>query len=225
MRIGNQWKDATGGQMRPVLNPATGEAFAEVPEGTREDAQAALEAAALAQLAWAALSGVQRAAYIKRIATLIREDADRLTRLVVQEQGKPLFEAQGEIGGTAEFFDYFATFARAAIGEIIASDSPNEDIWIRSVPYGVVVGIIPWNYPAALFARKVAPALMAGNTIVIKPYEDTPLSSLALARIVENAGVPTGVVNVVTGAGTVVGDALVRDDITPTRPFQLHKEL
>ncbi len=214
MRIGGQWRDATGGQTRPVLNPATGEAFAEVPEGTREDAHAALEAAANAQPAWAALAGVQRATYIKRIAALIREDADRLARLVVQEQGKPLFEAQGEIGGTAEFFDYFATFARAATGEIIASDSPDEDIWIRSVPYGVVVGIIPWNYPAALFARKVAPALMAGNTIVIKPHEDTPLSSLALAKIVEAAGIPAGVVNVVTGAGTVVGDALVRDDIT-----------
>ncbi len=214
MRIGAQWREASGGRTRSVLNPATGEAFAEVPEGTREDAHAALEAAFQAQPAWAALSGVQRAAYLKRIAALIRKDADRLARLVVQEQGKPFFEAQGEIGGTSEFFEYFATFARAPMGEILAADTPNEDIWIRNVPYGVVVGIIPWNYPAALFSRKVAPALMAGNTIVIKPHEDTPLSSLALAKVVEAAGVPPGVVNVVTGAGTEVGDALVRDDIT-----------
>jgi lactaldehyde dehydrogenase / glycolaldehyde dehydrogenase len=214
MRIDAQWCGASGGRTRPVLNPATGEAFAEVPEGTREDAHAALEAAQKAQPAWEALSGIQRAGYIRRIAALIREDADRLVKLVVQEQGKPLTEARGEIGGTSEFFEYFATFARAAIGEIIAADSPNEDIWIRNVPYGVVVGIIPWNYPAALFARKVAPALMAGNTIVIKPHEDTPLSSLALAKIVEAAGVPPGVVNVVTGAGIEVGAALVRDDIT-----------
>ncbi len=214
MRIGTEWRATSTGRTRTVINPATEDTLAEVPEGTREDAHAALEAAQKAQPAWEALSGVQRASYLKRIAALIRENADRLARLVVQEQGKPLYEAQGEIGGTAEFFDYFATFARAATGEIMAADAPNEDIWIRKVPYGVVVGIIPWNYPAALFARKVAPALMAGNTIVIKPHEDTPLSSLALTKLVEQAGVPAGVVNVVTGAGTEVGDALVRDDIT-----------
>ncbi|MDP9311714.1 MAG: aldehyde dehydrogenase family protein, partial [Chloroflexota bacterium] len=198
--IGGEWRSATGGGMRPVLNPATGEAFANVPEGSREDARAALEAAQAAQPAWEALTGVQRADYLKRIAELIRQDAERLARIVVQEQGKPLVEARGEIAGSAGFFDYFTSFARAPMGEIIPSDNANEDIWIRNVPYGVVVGIIPWNYPAALFARKVAPALMAGNTIVIKPHEDTPLSSLELAKIVEAAGVPRGVVNVVTGA-------------------------
>jgi lactaldehyde dehydrogenase/glycolaldehyde dehydrogenase len=144
----------------------------------------------------------------------ITADSERLARLVVQEQGKPLVEARGEIAGTAGFFEYFTTFARAPLGEIVASDNRDEDIWIRNVPFGVVVGIIPWNYPAALFARKVAPALMAGNTIVVKPHEDTPLSALALAKICEEAGVPPGVVNVVTGAGTVVGEALVRDEIT-----------
>jgi lactaldehyde dehydrogenase/glycolaldehyde dehydrogenase len=214
MLIGGEWRGSSDGHTRPVLNPATGEAFAEVPEGTREDAVAALEAAQAAQPAWEALTGVQRAAYLQRIVALIREDTERLARLVVKEMGKPLVEARGEIGGTAGFFEYFTSFARAQVGEIIASDNTNEDIWIRNVPYGVVVGIIPWNYPAALFARKVAPALMAGNTIVIKPHEDTPLSALALAKICEDAGVPAGVVNVVTGAGTVVGDALVRSRIT-----------
>jgi lactaldehyde dehydrogenase/glycolaldehyde dehydrogenase len=214
MSIGGEWRGSSSGRTRSVLNPANGEAFAEVPEGTREDAHAALVAAREAQPAWEALTGIQRADYLKRIADLIRENAERLARLVVQEQGKPLVEARGEIGGTAGFFDYFSSFARAPIGEIIASDNADEDIWIRNVPYGVVVGIIPWNYPAALFARKVAPALMAGNTIVIKPHEDTPLSAIELMKIVEAAGVPPGVVNVVTGAGVEVGDALVRDDIT-----------
>ncbi|MDQ3928335.1 MAG: aldehyde dehydrogenase [Chloroflexota bacterium] len=214
MRIGSEWRGSSDGQTRPVLNPATGEAFAEVPEGTREDARAALEAAQAAQPAWEALTGVQRAAYVQRVVQLVREDSERLARLVVREQGKPLVEARGEIGGTAGFFEYHTSFARAQVGEIVASDNPNEDIWVRNVPYGVVVGIIPWNYPSALFARKVAPALMAGNTIVVKPHEDTPLSALALAKICEDAGIPPGVVNVVTGAGTVVGDALVRDRIT-----------
>ena len=214
MRIGTEWRVSSDGRTRAVVNPATGEAFAEVPEGTREDGHAALEAAQAAQPAWEALTGVQRAAYLKRIAELIRQDSERLARLVVQEQGKPLVEARGEVQGTTGFFEYFTSFARAQMGEIVASDNSNEDIWIRNVPYGVVVGIIPWNYPAALFARKVAPALMAGNTIVIKPHEDTPLSSIELAKICEAAGVPAGVVNVVTGAGAVVGDALVRDEIT-----------
>jgi len=214
MLIGGEWRGASDGRTRPVLNPATGDAFAEVPEATPGDARAALEAARAAQPAWEALSGVQRAAYLQRIAELVKGDAERLARLVVSEQGKPLVEARGEIGGTAGFFEYFTTFARAEIGEIVASDNADEDIWIRNVPYGVVAGIIPWNYPAALFARKVAPALMAGNTIVIKPHEDTPLSAIELAKLCEAAGLPAGVVNVVTGAGTVVGDALVRDPIT-----------
>jgi lactaldehyde dehydrogenase/glycolaldehyde dehydrogenase len=214
MRIGAEWRAAGDGRTRPVVNPATGETFAEVPEGTVADARAALEAAQAAQPAWAALTGVARAAYLTRIAERIRADAERLARLVVQEQGKPLVEARGEIAGTAGFFEYFTSFARAPMGELIPSDNKDEEIWIRNVPFGVVVGIIPWNYPAALFARKVAPALMAGNTIVIKPHEDTPLSALALARICEAAGLPPGVVNVVTGAGVVVGDALVRDTIT-----------
>jgi lactaldehyde dehydrogenase/glycolaldehyde dehydrogenase len=214
MRIGGEWRGAGDGRTRPVLNPATGDAFAVVPEGTREDARAALEAAQAAQPAWEALTGVERAAYLRRIVERITADSERLARLVVQEQGKPLVEARGEIAGTAGFFEYFTTFARSPLGEIVASDNRDEDIWIRNVPFGVVVGIIPWNYPAALFARKVAPALMAGNTIVVKPHEDTPLSALALAKICEEAGVPPGVVNVVTGAGTVVGEALVRDEIT-----------
>ncbi|HET7081130.1 MAG TPA: aldehyde dehydrogenase, partial [Chloroflexia bacterium] len=214
MRIGGEWRGAGDGRTRPVLNPATGDAFDVVPEGTREDARAALEAAQAAQPAWEALTGVERAAYVRRIVERITAGSERLARLVVQEQGKPLVEARGEIAGTAGFFEYFTTFARAPLGEIVASDNRDEDIWIRNVPFGVVVGIIPWNYPAALFARKVAPALMAGNTIVVKPHEDTPLSALALAKICEEAGVPPGVVNVVTGAGTVVGEALVRDEIT-----------
>jgi lactaldehyde dehydrogenase/glycolaldehyde dehydrogenase len=214
MRIGAEWCNARSGATRPVINPATGEAFAEVPEGSPEDARAALAAARDAQPAWEALTGVQRAGYLKRIAELVREDAEHLARVIVREQGKPLVEARGEVGGTAGFFDYYTSFARAPMGEILPSDNSNEEIWTRNVPYGVVVGIIPWNYPAALFARKVAPALMAGNTIVIKPHEDTPLSAIELAKIVERARVPPGVVNVVTGAGTVVGDALVRDRIT-----------
>ena len=214
MRIGAEWRGSSDGAKRHVLDPSTGEPFAEVPEATTEDAHAALVAARDAQRAWEVRPGIERAAYLTRIAELIRENVDRLARVVVREQGKPLHEAEGEINGTAGFFEYFATFARGQMGEIMAADNPDEDIWVRNVPYGVVLGIIPWNYPAALFARKVAPALMAGNAIVIKPSDETPLSSLELARLCEEAGVPAGLVNVVTGRGSVIGDFMVRDRIT-----------
>jgi hypothetical protein len=130
------------------------------------------------------------------------------------EQGKTITEARGEIAGTAGFFDYYASFERAQVGAMFAPDGTGEQLFVKSVPYGVVAAITPWNFPAAIFARKVAPAIMAGNAIVLKPHENTPLTALAIARIVEEAGVPDGVVNVVTGAGRTIGDALVRHPFT-----------
>src|SRR4051812_13837628 len=212
MYIGGEW--VTAHETRPVLNPATEEVVAEAPEGDPSHAQQALEAARDAQRAWAKRSYLDRAGVVREVVALINEQAEELARLVVAEQGKTITEARGEIGGTAGFFEYYTSFARGQIGALYAPDAPGEQIVSRLVPYGVVAGIIPWNYPAALFARKVGPAIMAGNSIVLKPHEDTPLSALALARICEEAGVPPGVVNVVTGAGRVVGDALVRHPIT-----------
>ncbi|MEP6696175.1 MAG: aldehyde dehydrogenase [Pseudonocardiales bacterium] len=212
MFIGGRWVSAE--ETRPVLNPATEEVIAEAPEGDATHVQQALESAQAAQREWAGRSYVERAAVVRAVVARIRERAEDLARLVVAEQGKTITEARGEIGGTAGFFEYYTSFERGQIGAMYAPDSPGEQILSRLVPYGVVVGIIPWNYPAALFARKVGPAIMAGNAIVLKPHEDTPLSALALARICEEAGVPAGVVNVVTGAGRVVGDALVRNPIT-----------
>ncbi len=212
--IGDSWRAGSDGTVRPVINPATGTAFAEVAEASAADAHDALAAAAVAQPAWRRRTGPQRAAYLLRIAELIRRDAELLARQVVQEQGKPLALARGEVDFAARFFDYFATFARGVTGEIMASDQPDQDVLIRTAPHGVVVGLTAWNFPAALFARKVAPAIMAGNCIVVKPHEDTPLTALALGRITQEAGLPPGVVNVVCGAGLTVGAALVRDPIT-----------
>ena len=213
MYIGGSW--LTTEQKRLVINPANESTIAEVPEAEAEHAAQALEAAQKAQREWARKTGPERGAVLRAVAEKIRESKEDLAQLVVAEQGKTITEARGEVGDAAAgFFDYYATFERAQVGSMFAPDEPNEQLFVRSVPYGVVVGIIPWNYPAALFARKVAPAIMAGNTIVLKPHEDTPLVALALARIVEEAGVPPGVVNVVTGAGRVVGDALVRHSIT-----------
>ena len=213
MYIGGSW--VTANETRPVINPADESVIATVPEADEGYAEQALEAARIAQKDWSRRSGPERGAVLRAVAVGIRARQEELARLVVAEQGKTITEARGEIGDAATgFFEYYATFERAQVGTMFAPDEPNEQLFVRSVPYGVVVGIIPWNYPAALFARKVAPAIMAGNTIVLKPHEDTPLSALALVRIVEEAGVPPGVVNVVTGAGRVVGDALVGNPIT-----------
>jgi lactaldehyde dehydrogenase/glycolaldehyde dehydrogenase len=214
MAKGNGWRmlingsEAGATEHRDVINPATGAVIASVPEATLDQVDAALAAARRAQPDWGALAPIERAAFMRRIAELIRRDAEDLARLVVSEQGKPISEARGEVGGAAEFFSYFAEFARRIQGEILPSDARDEQIWIQRVPVGVVVGIIPWNYPAALVSRKVAPAMIAGDTIVLKPHELTPLSALFMARLFQEAGVPPGVVNIVTGAGATVGDRL-----------------
>ena len=214
--LDEQWRMLIDGALldapkrREVVNPATGLAFASAPEATIEHADRALAAARRAQPEWGRRAPIERAAVMRRIATLIRRDADELARLVVSEQGKPISEARGEIGGAAEFFDYFSEFARRIEGEILPSDVRDEQVWVQRVPVGVVVGIIPWNYPAALVSRKIAPAMIAGNTIVLKPHELTPLSALFMARLFIEAGVPSGVVNIITGAGDRIGAHLVK---------------
>ncbi|MDB5860385.1 MAG: aldehyde dehydrogenase [Ramlibacter sp.] len=215
MRVGAEWVGPESRATTQVINPATGETIAEVPVAIDDDAQAALEAARRAQPGWAALPQVERARRLGRVAGLVRADSERLARLVSLEVGKPMRESRFEIDGwTAGFFDYFASFGRAATGEILPSDNRGEEVAIRKVPYGVCVGITPWNFPSAMPARKLAPALLAGNAMVVKPSSTTPLSALALAEILEQAGIPAGVVSVLSGPGGRLGDALVRNPIT-----------
>jgi lactaldehyde dehydrogenase/glycolaldehyde dehydrogenase len=212
MYIGGSW--VTAEETTPVVNPANESIVAEVPEASVSQAEEALRAAQNAQKGWARMSGVERGALLRAIAAGIRDRKEELARLVVSEQGKTITEARGEIDGAAAFFDYYAGYDRAQVGTMFAPDGRGEQLYIKSIPYGVVVAITPWNFPAAIFARKVAPAIMAGNSIVLKPSQETPLAALALARIVEAAGAPPGVVNVVTGGGRTVGNALVTHPIT-----------
>jgi len=175
MRVGEAWVTADERTTAPVVNPSTGETFVEVPQATVQDAEQALEAARRAQPEWAAMTPGERAKYLKRVAELIRGDSDRLARIISLEEGKPLRESRFEIEGwTAGFFEYYSGFARAAQGEILPSDNRGEEIEIRKVPYGVCVAITPWNFPSAMIARKVAPALIAGNAMVVKPSSTTP---------------------------------------------------
>ena len=191
-----------------VVNPATGRLVAEVPNGTETDAAAAVSAAAHAQKKWGELPAIKRAGHLREIAEGIRHNRDSLARIIAEEQGKILSLATIEVDFSADYIDYMAEFARRYEGEIIQSDRPGENILLYKMPIGVVAGILPWNFPFFLIARKMAPALVTGNTIVVKPSSETPNNACAFAKIVSETSLPKGVFNLVTGPGPVVGRAL-----------------
>jgi lactaldehyde dehydrogenase / glycolaldehyde dehydrogenase len=214
---------------RPVENPATGRPIAEVPEADDEHVERAVTAAHRAQKEWGRRSYPQRAAILQEIVRQTEIHAEELAQIVVAEQGKTIVEARGEIGGVVAFFDYAISQKFRTTGEVAAPSAAGEQLVVREVPVGVVAAIIPWNFPAAIFARKVAPALMAGNAIVVKPSELTPLSSLALAKVCQLAGLPRGLVTVITGGGRTVGKALVEhplvDMVTVTGSTRAGREI
>jgi lactaldehyde dehydrogenase/glycolaldehyde dehydrogenase len=213
MLIGAEWVRAE--RTRDVEDPATGEVVAAVPEGTAEHVDAAVAAAADAQRRWARRPHPERAEVLAAVVAAVGRHAEELARLVVAEQGKTIVEARGEVAGVQAFFDFAASHHKfRAVGELVAPSRPDELLAVREEPLGVVAAITPWNYPAAIVARKLGPALMAGNAVVLKPSETTPLSALAIARICRLAGVPDGLVNVVTGDGPTVGNALVTHPTT-----------
>lgn len=209
MFIGGQWTSGSAQAVITVENPATEEVIATIPEGGAEDAHAALAAAKRAQPSWAALPAIKRGEAVLALADKVEEHAEALARILTLEQGKPISQARGEVGAVLMFLRHHAGAARRIEGDIISSDNVDEEIHIRRHPYGVVVGLTAWNYPAALAARKLAPALVAGNTFVLLSHEITPVSGLFLAHLAKEAGLPDGVFNVVTGRGPVVGQALV----------------
>lgn len=214
MFIDGAWVSNGSRALIEVENPATEAILGTIPEGTVDDAQAALEAAHRAQPAWAARPAAERAALVSKLAQAVTDRTQDLARIVTLEQGKPLDQARGEIGAVAGFLNYAASNARRIEGDIITSDNRNEEIHIRRHPYGVVVGLTSWNYPAALAARKLGPALVTGNTFVLLAHEITPLSGLALAQLADQVGFPAGVFNVVTGRGRVVGQAMVESPLS-----------
>ena len=213
MFVDGKWVPSGTGARIAVENPANEAVIGSIPEGSSEDAIAALEAAQRAQPAWAARPAIERADAVRALAGLVQAERDSLARLVTLEQGKPLDQARGEIGAVITFLTYAAEAARRIDGDIVTSDNRDEEIHIRRHPYGVVVGLTAWNYPAALAARKLGPALVAGNTFVLLSHEITPFSGLALAALAERVGLPNGVFNVVTGRGPVVGRAMVESPL------------
>lgn len=208
MYINGEFVESSSGKWINVLNPSTEEVISRQPEGTIEDVNRALDAAKAAQKGWAALPACTRAGYLKKLADGIRKRRETFIDIIMREQGKTLSWATVEVDVTAEYFDYMASFARHIEGEVIPSDRPNETIILTKRPIGVVAGILPWNFPFFLIARKAGAALIAGCTIVIKPSQLTPENCTEFAHVVEESGLPKGVINIVTGRGSVIGNEM-----------------
>jgi succinate-semialdehyde dehydrogenase/glutarate-semialdehyde dehydrogenase len=206
--IDGRWIAAQDGRTLAVSDPATGDVFAQVPDSGAADALAALEAAHAAFKTWRKVPAKQRAQIIKRWNDLIVAQIEDLGRLISSEQGKPLAEGKGEVLYAASYVEWFAEEATRAIGEIIPAPVPGRRMFAQLEPVGVIAAITPWNFPAAMIARKIAPALAAGCTVVCKPAEDTPLTSLALVKLAEQAGVPPGVLNIVTASRERAGEVV-----------------
>lgn len=206
--VNGQWVAAGSKRTAEVLNPATGEVLGTVPQMDTTDVRLAIEAAHAALPAWRALTARERATALKRLHALMLEHQEDLATIMTAEQGKPLAEARGEITYAAGFVEWFAEEARRVYGDIIPGHAKDRRILVLKQPVGVVAAITPWNFPSAMITRKLGPALAAGCTIVIKPALQTPFSALALAELGERAGLPPGVLNVVTGRGTVIGQEL-----------------
>ncbi|MDR6432464.1 aldehyde dehydrogenase [Brucella pseudogrignonensis] len=192
-----------------VLNPATGDLLGRVPDANESDVNSAVKAARKAQTAWEKLPAIQRAGYLRQISAKLREHRVELADIIIKEQGKTAGLAQVEVDFTADYIDYMAEWARRLEGEVLTSDRPNETMLLLRKPIGVVAGILPWNFPFFLIARKLAPALITGNTIVIKPSEETPINAFVFAQLVDETDLPAGVFNLVGGRGASCGEALV----------------
>lgn len=188
-----------------VENPANQNLLAYVPQSNAAEVNRAIEAANRAQIEWAKKPAIERAKCLNEIADKIRQNAKKLAEIIVQEQSKVAALAEIEVNFTADYFDYMAEWARRLEGEILQSDRPNENIFLFRKPVGVVAGILPWNFPFFLIARKMAPALLTGNTIVIKPSEETPINCFEFALLVAETSLPAGVLNMVGGKGDVGG--------------------
>jgi succinate-semialdehyde dehydrogenase/glutarate-semialdehyde dehydrogenase len=217
--IDGAWTDAASGATLAVHNPATGALIATVPDAGATETRAAIAAADAAFADWKRRSAEERARLLKRWFALMLEHQDDLALLMTCEQGKPLAEARGEIAYAASYIEWFAEEARRLYGEVIPSPWPDKQIIVTREPVGVCAAITPWNFPAAMITRKVAPALAAGCTVVVKPAAQTPLSALALAELAQRAGLPPGVFSVVTGEARAIGSELTASPLVRKLSF------
>lgn len=208
--INGKWVEGSEGT-EPVTNPATGETLAEVHVGGEKEVHTAIEAANKAFPEWTRKSAAERAKLMNKMADLVEEDADRLATIMTMEQGKPLTQAKGEIQTNVENLRWNAAEGQRGLGEIVPSPATNQ--WqVRKQAVGVVGAITPWNFPSNMIIRKISPAIAAGCTVILKPSKDTPLSALALMELFDKAGFPEGVVNIVMGDSSTIGQVLSESD-------------
>ncbi|WP_297092562.1 aldehyde dehydrogenase [uncultured Draconibacterium sp.] len=212
--INGQWVAPLNGCYIDVLNPSTDEVVGLVADGDEADAVVALQAAEAAKTAWAATPAKKRADLLRALCAEVQAKREQLATVLTKEQGKLYKVALFEVDVFCSFVEYACEWARRIEGDIIPSDNENEQIWIQKIPRGVVVAITAWNFPLALAGRKIGPALVAGNTMVIKPTSETPLSTFMLGEMAKKAGIPDGVLNIVNGPGRTMGNALVKNPIT-----------
>lgn len=210
--INGEWRSGGSGSCGEVLNPATGEVLAEVPRASTADLDDALDSAARAFKSWRFTPAIERAAILSRAAVLIRERTPELAELMTLEQGKPLAESKGEFGLVAEAFEWYAAEALRANGRVMPARTPGTRDMVLPQPLGPVAAFTPWNFPAVLPARKIAPAIAAGCTVIIKPSEETPASAIALVEALADAGLPAGVLNLVLGDPTQISSHLIRSE-------------
>ncbi len=211
--VDGQWIAADSGRTIAVTDPATGETIGTIPNAGKAETRRAIEAAHAAFPAWRAKTAAERAGLLQKLAELIRQNSEALAHLLTQEQGKPLAEARGEIGSSAAYVQWFAEEARRAYGEVVPSPWADRRILVTREPVGVVGAITPWNFPSSMIGRKLGAALAAGCTIVIKPADLTPYSGLAWGVLCAEAGIPAGVVNIVTGDAPEIGAELTANPL------------
>lgn len=209
--IDGEWSNALSGKKMSVLNAATGEDIAVVPLMGQAETQRTIIAAEIAQKEWKKQTAANRAKILHRWVSLINDNSEDLARLITLEGGKPLAEARGEVTYAASFITWFAEEAKRVDGVLLQPTNPDQRFIVTKQPVGVCAAITPWNFPAAMITRKVAPALAAGCAIIVKPAEQTPLTALALAKLAEMAGLPKGILQVITGDAKEIGGELCRN--------------
>ena len=217
--INGRWEPAQSGRTIAVTNPATGRVLGAVPNMGTAETRAAIEAAEAALRPWAALTAKERSRILRRWFDLILENQEDLATIMTLEQGKPLAESRGEIGYAASFIEWYAEEGKRAYGDIVPTHDRNKRLLVLRQPIGVCAAITPWNFPAAMITRKVGPALAAGCTMVVKPSELTPFSALALAALAERAGLPPGVLSIVTGDAKPIGGELTGSPVVRKLSF------
>ncbi|MEM9289439.1 MAG: NAD-dependent succinate-semialdehyde dehydrogenase [Pseudomonadota bacterium] len=217
--VNGQWVAASSGATFDVANPSTGDVISSVPNMDASDTERAVEAAQAAFESWKKTTGKARSILLRRWYELLIANADDLAKIVTTEQGKPLAEAKGEVAYGAAFLEWFAEEAKRSYGKTIPGHLPDARIMTIRQPIGVSAAITPWNFPIAMITRKAAAALAAGCTFIVKPAEQTPLSALAVAALAEEAGIPAGVFNVITGEPAAIGGVLTSSDIVRKLSF------